>query len=774
MDNTRKAGTKVNRTDAQQVKPRNPRPTIGLLTYGVGDPNNQSLWSGVEDVVQQQGTNLVCFPGNPIQSSQGFESQANVLYDLVSPEEIDGLVIWSGALAHHIGVEEIDSFCKRYRPLPMVSIAQALEGIPSVLADNYQGMYDPVHHLIKVHGYRRIAFVQGPAGHQEAEMRYQAYVDALAEHELTVDPGLVVPGAFTKQSGITAMNLLLDERGLSPQKDFEAVVADGDITALGVLEALKARGVRVPEDVALVGFDDIPAARLATPPLTTARYSFYDQGRRAAEILLAQIEGQEVPERTELPIKLIVRQSCGCMPPAVVQAAVGPTAEADKNETFEDLADKDHPYAGQRERILSEMVEAIGNPSTNASSAWAEQLLDAFSSELTGQSAGAFLSTLTDILHQATTETREVIIWQEAISVLRRHTLPSLSDNRIQSQAEDLWQQARVVIGERAWRAQAYHGLQIEQQSQALQEINQTLTTTIDMAGLTDVVASELPKLGVTRGFISLYEDPQAPAERARLVLAYDEHGRTDLGTFESIFPSHQLVPHGLLPSDRAYGLVVEPLYFRQEQLGFAVFEAGSQEERICATIRGQLSSALKGVLLLQERRRAEKALEKAYAEVEKRVEERTAELKRETAERERLQQEVIEAQRHAIQELATPIIPVMDRIIVMPLIGSIDTLRARDITRSLLAGIREHRAKVVILDITGVPVVDSGVAGHLNKTVQAARLKGARTIVTGISDAVAETIVDLGIDWSGIETLSDLQTGLITALDSLGIKLSR
>jgi rsbT co-antagonist protein RsbR len=79
-----------------------------------------------------------------------------------------------------------------------------------------------------------------------------------------------------------------------------------------------------------------------------------------------------------------------------------------------------------------------------------------------------------------------------------------------------------------------------------------------------------------------------------------------------------------------------------------------------------------------------------------------------------------------------------------------------------------------VILDITGVPVVDSGVADHLNKTIQAARLKGARTIVTGVSDAVAETIVDLGIDWSGVETLADLQTGLTAALARLGFKLSR
>jgi rsbT co-antagonist protein RsbR len=143
-------------------------------------------------------------------------------------------------------------------------------------------------------------------------------------------------------------------------------------------------------------------------------------------------------------------------------------------------------------------------------------------------------------------------------------------------------------------------------------------------------------------------------------------------------------------------------------------------------------------------------------------------------AERQHLQEQVIEAQRRAIQELSTPIIPIMDRIIVMPLIGSIDTMRAKDIMRSLLAGISQYQAKIVILDITGVPIVDSGVAAHLNKTIQAARLKGARTIVTGISDAVAETVVDLGIDWSGIETLDNMQTGLLTALHSLGVKLNK
>ena len=150
------------------------------------------------------------------------------------------------------------------------------------------------------------------------------------------------------------------------------------------------------------------------------------------------------------------------------------------------------------------------------------------------------------------------------------------------------------------------------------------------------------------------------------------------------------------------------------------------------------------------------------------------SERKQAETERERLQKEIIEAQQRAIAELSTPVIPIMDRIIVMPLIGSIDSLRARDITRTLLAGIQQHRAKVVILDVTGVGIMDTGIVNHLNKTIQAARLKGAQTIVTGMSDAVAEAIVDLGIDWSNIQTLADLQTGLLVALDNLGVRLNR
>jgi len=138
------------------------------------------------------------------------------------------------------------------------------------------------------------------------------------------------------------------------------------------------------------------------------------------------------------------------------------------------------------------------------------------------------------------------------------------------------------------------------------------------------------------------------------------------------------------------------------------------------------------------------------------------------------LQAALIESQQQTIQQLATPIIPIINQVIIMPLVGNLDSLRANHLMRAIMDGISQHRAKIVIIDITGVSVVDTTVAERLNKTIQVARLKGTYPIITGISPVVAETIVELGIDWSHIETVRDLQTGLRVALNSLGVTLTK
>jgi len=133
---------------------------------------------------------------------------------------------------------------------------------------------------------------------------------------------------------------------------------------------------------------------------------------------------------------------------------------------------------------------------------------------------------------------------------------------------------------------------------------------------------------------------------------------------------------------------------------------------------------------------------------------------------------DLIEKQRKSIEELSTPIIKIWDRVLVLPLIGTLDTRRSQKLTESLLTDIALTQTKVAILDITGVPTVDSAVANHLMKTVSAVKLLGAECIITGIRPEVAQTIVHLGVELGDVETLSNLSEGLQWALQSLRYKI--
>jgi rsbT co-antagonist protein RsbR len=121
----------------------------------------------------------------------------------------------------------------------------------------------------------------------------------------------------------------------------------------------------------------------------------------------------------------------------------------------------------------------------------------------------------------------------------------------------------------------------------------------------------------------------------------------------------------------------------------------------------------------------------------------------------------VIRQQQDAIRELSTPVLPVRERLLVLPIIGVLDAERARQLTEQLLTGIRTHRAKVVVMDITGAPDIDETVANHLVQTVDASRLMGASVIITGLSPKIAQTLVTIGVDLSKMNTIGDLQGGL-------------
>lgn len=611
---------------ARQKKPQK-RLTIGYLSQWIG-PGHRTMWPGIYDAASKHDVNLICFPAGQLRVPHQFE-QRRVIYDLITPETLDGLILRSEALAAHISSEEFEAIYKRYSAIPMVSVARALPGIPSILLDNVQGMRSVITHLIETHGYRRIAFVRGPEAHREAEQRYHTYVKVLSEYGLPFDPNLVVAGDFTEHIGAEATRLLLDQRELLPGKDFEAIVTANDAMALGVLELLQARGIRVPNDVALAGFDDRGTSKYMIPPLTTVRNPFYKTGVEAIEMLLAQIDGRDVPECTVLSLDLIIRQSCGC-PLSVIARTAKPVLHLSPEKS-----DGQVSLSTQRESILSKLAQSIDIP---ADIEWAEQSLDAFIAEVEKE-GNDFLHTLEDILRQAAMADIDVFAWQDALSTLRCHTLLHL-DCDAASHAEALLDQARILVGDIARRQEGHRSIRATLRAQELQRLNFALTIDFDLNELLEVATREIPKTGILNCYLSLFENPQKPTDQSRLIMALDEGKRVDLEPGGRLFPTRQLVPDGLLSPERRYCMILEPLYLHDHRLGFALFAIKPSQGEACDVLQSQISSALQGVLLLEARAEAEDALEKAYAEVELQVKERTAELEQEISERKQVESE--------------------------------------------------------------------------------------------------------------------------------------
>ena len=582
-------------------RPQRNRAADGRLTIGYLAPalheDSQPQWLGVVDAAQEQDVNLICFPGATLRTSPRSPEQANILYDLVGATSVDGLVSWASSIGNSVTADEIEVFHRRYHPLPVVAIGRAWEGLPGLSMESYHGMYEAVTHLIEVHNCRRLAFIRGPENHVQAQSRYQAYLDALKAHNLPVDPLLITPPSenWARSWGPKAIYLLLDERQLHPPTDLDAIVAANDGLLLGALPSLHARGIEVPDDLAVVGFDDSLHSRVNTPSLTTVAAPYYALGHQAVEAVLALLEGREVPPETLMSAQMVLRQSCGCLDPVVAQAKLE-LGESEDATLLSILSSRRAGIVAALEQALSNTNEAVRGS--------IERLLNTLEGELTGETPGLFIPELNRALRQTVMAGEDVAVWQGVISALR-HQMRMCAHEQAFLVADDLCQQARIVIGEASQRTQAYRHVQMEQRALALREIGTELLNTFNVQGLMDALARSLPDLNIPSCYLSLYEAaqpyqyPQSPPEWARLVLAYNEKGSITLDAEGYRFPARQLMPVEMWPSGRRYSFVVQPLFFQNSQIGLVLFEMGPREADVYDTLRLQISSALQGAMLI-------------------------------------------------------------------------------------------------------------------------------------------------------------------------------
>jgi phosphoserine phosphatase RsbU/P len=564
-----------------------PGTRIGLLVESLSDRFWHELVLSVDEAARRRGVRLYVFIGGALDAPELAARQANRCYQLAGPDCIDGLLV--ATLGPFAGSERLAQFFERYRPLPMCALAALVDRLPSVCTDNVQSTCHAVSHLIEEHGVRKVGFLRGPRLNREAELRYEGYRRALEEHAIPLDPALVVEGDFSEASG----GRVVRELGIDGSAPFEALVAANDSMALGALAELSRRGVRVPDQLLMASFDDMPEGRWGKPSLTTVRQSLPTLAALALDQVLRQLRGEPVEPLILVPGEIVVRESCGCR-----------TIESARDHRHSrDALEPEKLSVG---RLASALAPIAPSGSDALEPSWRLRLARA---ALEPGAHGELTNPLAELLERARASGRELGDWQRVVSALRLELPPS---ERAQRDPELL--RARVSIGEVAERQQASRRIQSEAVLEHTIGSGSAILGSFSEPRIFGALAERFPFLKLPGCLVTAYEPGREwPPRESRLVFAYREGRRIDLPDQGQRFETRRLAPDGMF-SDDPNTVLVATLSFADNPIGLVLFQLGPPQGQIYEWLREQISVALEGARLIRrvdeeiaERERAER-----------------------------------------------------------------------------------------------------------------------------------------------------------------------
>lgn len=563
------------------------RTTIGVFVDTLDQDYQQQVVLGIDAEAKALDLDVVCFVGGSLYGPGDYDVALNAAYDLCDAGRIDGLVVLSGTLANYSGMASLSAYCKRFSEVPVCSIGGSLHGAVEVAVDNRAGVRQALTHLAQTCGRRRIAFVKGPEGNDEAQERYQVYREAVADLRLANEADLVVEGDFLEPSGARAVKTLLDDRRMG----FDALMCASDLMAIGAMRALAERKVAVPQRVAVVGFDDIQAARFAAPSLATVRQPLYEQGRRALREVVARLSEKDLPGRVFLDAAFIPRESCGAR--SLSSFTSGITSMLTDPELLEPMRFEE-AYRLALPRILADVRRVIEEAGFDCEPGLPETLLVQAATDIQGRRRGllqgqSFVAFLEEVIGRMDLgASTDVSAWQEVIAVMRRHfSLCLRQDPKWRRSADEMWHMARSSVSLLAERSQARRWLAEAALSRTLRLAGTRLLNARTWEELGEGLADALARLGIPSCLVAL---EGADGRYSGALAVHDNQVEQRCG---GVFSAQRLMPEAWQREDRRATWFVEPLVTRKRRLGYILFQTGPVEGRIYAALRDYASAAV-------------------------------------------------------------------------------------------------------------------------------------------------------------------------------------
>ena len=478
---------------------------------------------------------------------------------------------------------------------PVVFVGPGEKGA-SVALDNASGIRQAIEHMVQ-HGHRRIAFI---AGHEKDDvdadsvLRLKAYRQAVQEYGLENDPRLIVHGYHDIVRGRQAMRQLLESN-----VDFTAVLASNDHSAIGAMETIRNAGLKIPEDIAMIGFDDWPDAAGQTPPLTSIHYPVVEAGRRALALLLEIIQGQSPADKClQVPVKLIVRESCGCLPGRFLGKAIVGADEAGHDSTtlLHVLVNSIREAVQDETRFIP--LDQLTLLST--------RLVEAFCYSVQVKDSSAFHKVFSEVIRQVEGARDDPHIWHAALSILEEGAPRLLADwnDEVRKQVEEIMRQARIAISTSIRRQYRQHVYDRGFVADQIGRLTSRLFTAVDENQILNALAEYLLPIGIRHTLVATFEaEGNDPVARTRLY-------STTESPLPLVFPSRQFPPVRMFPVDKPFSLAIFPLVIQDVAEGYVAVDTIDLDASV--TVVRQLAGALRSVRLYREAVEGQRLAEEA------------------------------------------------------------------------------------------------------------------------------------------------------------------
>lgn len=561
------------------------RPTVGFLsTWSVYegtaiDSYIHLLLQGICAAAREHDCNLllgcgISLPASPRASRTAWAVPgAGVDFVPVGPWNTDGLIVIPDDLSDS-QFEYVQDLIRSGYPIVLTT---AEKPGPLVAVDNAGGIRQAFKHLWQ-HGHRRIAFIAGKSGRGgDSAERLSAYREALRDAGIEKDARLIAYGEHRREDGRIAMKQILSTGAL-----FTALLASNDLSCFGAMEVLREAGRRIPDDVAVIGFDDILEARSHLPPLTTVRHPTFTLGYQTVLSLLDAIAGKRIGEtHTRVPTQLVIRQSCGCHPESTPVTTFVPSTQSDLETTQTTLS-----------RAMAEATLVEARHSTRQEiETLCLNLTHTFASSLSRNDPALFDAALQQLFDWLELHGEDAYAWHAALSILRRglSNLRPLVPGANLAFANLLIDRARLEISQQVQRQATDALLRHMEMANRLGLMTSQLLAAFDASESASILAHHLPQLGIQYALVALYSPQEDdPLSHCRVLL---DAGLPKSGAGRQ-FRVREFPPPGLYPSDLAFQLAILPLVIDDLTTGFVAFSATNLES--CAAIVHNLASALR------------------------------------------------------------------------------------------------------------------------------------------------------------------------------------